>query len=75
MFAGLVHPIIHLGFGIEFKQPDIAAHALAQASVHKDYLADCIEEVSWLMDFVGGLPSLEEITIEEDLFVGSSNIR
>jgi hypothetical protein len=41
MFAGLVHPIIHLGFGIEFQQPAIVAQALAQASVHPDYLADC----------------------------------
>ncbi|KAJ5480178.1 hypothetical protein N7530_005687 [Penicillium desertorum] len=40
MFAGLIHPIIHLGFGIEFQQPAIVAQALAQASVHQDYLAD-----------------------------------
>ncbi|KAJ5085305.1 hypothetical protein N7532_010076 [Penicillium argentinense] len=40
MFAGLVHPIIHLGFGIEFQQPAIVAQALAQAAVHQDYLAD-----------------------------------
>ncbi|KAE8378255.1 hypA-like protein [Aspergillus bertholletiae] len=40
MFAGLVHPIIHLGFGIEFQQPAIVAQALAQASVHSNYLAD-----------------------------------
>ncbi|CAG8225358.1 unnamed protein product [Penicillium salamii] len=40
MFAGLVHPIIHLGFGIEFQQPAIVAQAFAQASVHKDYLAE-----------------------------------
>ncbi|GKZ71054.1 hypothetical protein AnigIFM60653_009905 [Aspergillus niger] len=40
MFAGLVHPIIHLGFGIEFQQPAIVAQALVQASVHHDYLAD-----------------------------------
>jgi hypothetical protein len=40
MFAGLVHPIIHLGFGIEFQQPAIVAQALAQASIHQDYLAD-----------------------------------
>ncbi|KAI9926056.1 hypothetical protein MW887_004515 [Aspergillus wentii] len=38
MFAGLVHPIIHLGFGVEFQQPAIIAQALAQASVHADYL-------------------------------------
>ncbi|KAJ6020753.1 hypothetical protein N7540_006257 [Penicillium herquei] len=40
MFGGLVHPIIHLGFGIEFQQPAIIAQALAQASVHQDYLND-----------------------------------
>lgn len=34
MFAGFLHPIIHLGFGIEFHQPAIIAEALAQAAVH-----------------------------------------
>ena len=38
MFSGLVHPIIHLGFAIEFEQPAIIAQALAQAAVHEDYL-------------------------------------
>ncbi|KAK1144750.1 hypothetical protein N8T08_004761 [Aspergillus melleus] len=37
-FSGLIHPIIHLGFGIEFNQPAIVAQALAQAAVHEDYL-------------------------------------
>lgn len=32
------------------------------------------EQVSWLMDLVGGLPHLEGITFEEDLFVGNSNV-
>ncbi|KAF2657847.1 hypothetical protein K491DRAFT_654172 [Lophiostoma macrostomum CBS 122681] len=34
MFSGILHPIIHLGFGIEFEQPAIIAEALAQAAVH-----------------------------------------
>ncbi|CAC9890338.1 unnamed protein product [Aureobasidium pullulans] len=34
MFAGFLHPIIHLGFGIEFHQPAIIAEGLAQAAVH-----------------------------------------
>ncbi|KUJ17385.1 uncharacterized protein LY89DRAFT_733239 [Mollisia scopiformis] len=34
MYAGFLHPIIHLGFGIEFKQPAIICEALAQACVH-----------------------------------------
>jgi Questin oxidase-like len=31
---GFLHPIIHLGFGIEFNQPAIIAEAVAQACVH-----------------------------------------
>lgn len=36
MFSGILHPIIHLGFGIEFNQPVIIAEALAQAAVHSN---------------------------------------
>jgi hypothetical protein len=38
MFAGFLHPIIHLGFGIEFRQPAIVAEGLAQAAVHGDWM-------------------------------------
>lgn len=38
MFAGFLHPIIHLGFGVEFQQPSIVAEALAQAVTHDPYL-------------------------------------
>jgi hypothetical protein len=34
MLAGFLHPLIHLGFGIEFKQPAIIVEALAQACIH-----------------------------------------
>ncbi|KAJ5199844.1 hypothetical protein N7472_005048 [Penicillium cf. griseofulvum] len=37
MFADLVHPIIHLGCGIEFKQPSLVAEALAGACVHDNW--------------------------------------
>lgn len=39
MFGGILHPIIHLGFGIEFGQPAIIAEALAQAAVHDNWEA------------------------------------
>lgn len=39
MYAGFLHPIIHLGFGIEFQQPAIVAEALAQAAVHDNWMA------------------------------------
>lgn len=38
MFAGFLHPIIHLGFGVEFRQPAIVAEALAQAAVHDNWM-------------------------------------
>ncbi|ORY19300.1 hypothetical protein BCR34DRAFT_621122 [Clohesyomyces aquaticus] len=38
MFAGFLHPLIHLGFGVEFQQPAIIAEALAQAAVHDTWV-------------------------------------
>ena len=35
---GFLHPIIHLGFGVEFQQPAIVAEALAQAAAHDNWL-------------------------------------
>ncbi|KAK0117914.1 hypothetical protein ONS95_012229 [Cadophora gregata] len=37
MYGGFFHPIIHLGFGLEFQQPAIIAEALAQAAVHDNW--------------------------------------
>ncbi|KAG9236545.1 hypothetical protein BJ875DRAFT_371942 [Amylocarpus encephaloides] len=34
MYAGFLHPIIHLGFGIEFNQPAMIAESLAEACIH-----------------------------------------
>lgn len=36
-YVGLLHPLIHLGFGIEFNQPAIIAEGLAQTAVHDDW--------------------------------------
>ncbi|KAK9367926.1 hypothetical protein V1509DRAFT_105481 [Lipomyces kononenkoae] len=40
MFAGFLHPLIHLGFGVEFNQPAIVAEALAEAAVHDTWIGD-----------------------------------
>jgi hypothetical protein len=40
MYAGFYHPIIHLGFGVEFEQPAIIIEALAQAAIHSGWVAD-----------------------------------
>ena len=36
--VGFLHPIIHLGFGVEFQQPAIVAEALAQAAAHDSWI-------------------------------------
>jgi hypothetical protein len=40
MYAGFLHPLIHLGFGVEFAQPAIIVEALAQACIHDAWVAD-----------------------------------
>ncbi|KAI1667291.1 Oxidoreductase AflY [Pyrenophora tritici-repentis] len=37
MYTDLVHPMIHLGCGIEYQQPSIVAEALAGACVHENW--------------------------------------
>ncbi|GAB7349611.1 hypothetical protein MBLNU459_g0296t1 [Dothideomycetes sp. NU459] len=44
LFAGFLHPIIHLGFGVEFHQPAIMAEGLAQAAVHDGWMAPFLLE-------------------------------
>ncbi|KAK7966084.1 uncharacterized protein PG986_000361 [Apiospora aurea] len=39
MYAGFLHPLIQLMYGVEWDQPAMVAMALAQASVHRDELA------------------------------------
>ncbi|KAH7139061.1 hypothetical protein B0J11DRAFT_34197 [Dendryphion nanum] len=36
MFAGFLHPLLHLGFGLEFSQPCLVAESLAGACIHDD---------------------------------------
>ena len=43
MFGGIYHPLIHLGLGLEFKQPAIVVEALAQGAVHGDSYAPILK--------------------------------
>ncbi|KAJ0161972.1 Oxidoreductase AflY [Colletotrichum tanaceti] len=44
MFAGFLHPIIQLMYGVEWEQPAIVAEGLAQAAVHKNQLKTFFDE-------------------------------
>ncbi|KAI9898266.1 hypothetical protein N3K66_006626 [Trichothecium roseum] len=48
LFAGILHPIIQLLFGLEWSQPAIIASALAQTCVHKDNLRDFLTKAETL---------------------------
>ncbi|OJD33030.1 uncharacterized protein BKCO1_3400021 [Diplodia corticola] len=37
-FAGFLHPLIHVGFGVEFAQPAVVAEGLAQAATHDAWI-------------------------------------
>lgn len=43
--AGLLHSLIHLGFGVEFQQPAIIAEALAEAALHADELGEYFDAI------------------------------
>ena len=68
--TGFLHPLIHLGFGIEFNQPAIIAEALAQTCVHdtwiSPYLLKC--EVASTISTSKILPQLiDEIRADKKL--------
>lgn len=66
LHAGFLHPMIHLGFGIEFKQPAIIAEALAQAAVHDNWIG----YVLW----VSIHPFFRRIIIVSSLFTSKSGL-
>jgi hypothetical protein len=65
-----LHPIIHLGLGIEFRQPAIIAEALAQAAVHgnrdSNYLL-AVEKAATEPSSKTMLQILDEIRADKEL--------
>ncbi|KAL1588329.1 hypothetical protein WHR41_02789 [Cladosporium halotolerans] len=74
MFAGFLHPIIHLGFGVEFEQPAIIAEALAQAATHTNWIAKFLWSSEDAVRVNRSKPSksmvelLDEIRNDKDLY-------
>ncbi|KAF2094366.1 hypA-like protein [Rhizodiscina lignyota] len=50
LFAGFLHPLIHLGFGMEFRQPAIMCEALAQTAVHDRWIGGLLLEAEKTAD-------------------------
>jgi hypothetical protein len=75
LFGGLLHPFIHLGFGVEFEQPAIIAEALAQTAIHEDALTPFLFEMEKRGKEYKGPKKhlsqiLDEISKDEELKVG-----
>ena len=81
MYAGFLHPIIHLGFGIEFQQPAVVAEALAQAACHDDWIGRLllpaersardrthagVKSIAQLLDEIHDDPALKEAPLWSD---------
>ena len=71
MYAGFLHPLIHLGFGVEFKQPAIIAEALAQGAVHDKwigrYLLEAERAASTTSDVEPLVDLLDKIRVDTKL--------
>ncbi|KAL2131433.1 hypothetical protein VTI74DRAFT_5123 [Chaetomium olivicolor] len=62
MHAGFLHPMIHLGFGLEFNQPCLIAEALAAGCVHDDFTRKFIFPVE---DYLRSHPKTPSKTLLE----------
>jgi len=73
-FAGFLHPLIHLGFGVEFEQPAIIAEALAQAAIHSDWIEKFFSQAEQAADKNRSTPSrtmvdlIDAIRNDKDLY-------
>lgn len=45
LYAGFLHPMIQLMYGVEWEQPAVVAEGLAQAAVHQDRLGEFMGKV------------------------------
>ncbi|KAG6891952.1 hypothetical protein C0995_006374, partial [Termitomyces sp. Mi166 len=59
--GGLIHPMIHLGYGLEFNLPGMVIEGLAEAAVHSDDSATRIPDD--FFDYSVGSKGIAEDTI------------
>ncbi|KAF2189042.1 hypothetical protein K469DRAFT_660000 [Zopfia rhizophila CBS 207.26] len=67
MYSGFLHPIIHLGFALEFSQPCIAAESLASACIHDDWPLPIIQPVESHLASHPNLPSTSLLSVIHSL--------
>jgi len=45
LYAGFMHPLIHVGYGLEFKQPAIVAEGLAMTAMSRTWMGEVLVKV------------------------------
>ena len=63
--SGAIHPIIHLGFAVEYEQPAIVAEALAMTAIHSHEAARGLLHIERLAQQIPTAPSSRKLC---DLF-------
>ncbi|MCJ1441062.1 MAG: hypothetical protein MMC23_001548 [Stictis urceolatum] len=48
LLASFVHPLIHMGYGVEFEQPALVAEGLAEACVHDNWVGGTLGDAEVL---------------------------
>lgn len=61
LWKGFLHPLIHLGFGIEFDQPAIIVEGLAQTAVHQKEVAHVLRAAHEASVHTKSLPLVDSI--------------
>jgi hypothetical protein len=64
MWPGFLHPLIHLGFGVEFKQPAIIAEALAQTAIHETWMGSFFFESEKVAEANGADPKNTKTVVQ-----------
>lgn len=67
LYEGLLHPIIHLGFGVEFEQPSLIAEGLAHAASHDPGNIDTFFHRSEQLAHSGTIPSRPLIELYKEV--------
>ncbi|KAF8231824.1 hypothetical protein L208DRAFT_1398318 [Tricholoma matsutake] len=77
--GGLIHPMIHVGYGLEFRLPGMVAQGLAQASVHADFALARIPASFFENSFISSAldqaaARLKSVMLSADAMPGSSGL-
>ncbi|KJK60766.1 Protein of unknown function DUF4243 [Aspergillus parasiticus SU-1] len=67
LFSGFLHPLINLGFALEFQQPFLAAECLASTCMHPPYPAEFLTATEQHVECNGRPRSLPILSIAEGM--------